>query len=357
MTPKLPPTLQRKLRGYHVAYWCVAAAESICIGALLTALLNPNAAILALGWLAVRYARQPSNRQVADIAAARHPQLAEQLRAAVELAESTDPPAVKGSPELLRRLFEETDRKARPVDFSRLLSLKPVALLMALAVIVNLALAQERQKHRRALLEHEPGAQLSPVATSEPEPEPEPAAARADRLQRLKQLASDLDSAPDAALRRLPPRARSLDSTVAEAEAAEQARSVGDLQAASKLDGATADGLSEFARLARDVPELAQFGEQADALAGEYAAAAQPPASPARLLTRRPEDMTSGEVGGTVAETPRGALPDEPPAGEPWMAGVEKLRDTHVLKLEKYPPSYSDEVERYFELIGSRNRR
>src|SRR5580765_4551465 len=119
MSTPLPPTLSRKLRSFRFAYWSIAIAETICLGASLITLINPAWLPLALLWLGWKVFQRPTNRAIAAAVEARHPDLKEKVVAAVELAESADPPSVRGSSEMMQQLLEEVDRRIASVDIAR----------------------------------------------------------------------------------------------------------------------------------------------------------------------------------------------------------------------------------------------
>src|ERR1039457_6833100 len=101
---ELLPNLQRKLREYRFAWWCIAITETACFGALLIAVLNPNTAPLAMLWLGWRFFTRPTNRALAARLARQHPAIGETITAAITFADSPDPAPVQGSPELIATL-------------------------------------------------------------------------------------------------------------------------------------------------------------------------------------------------------------------------------------------------------------
>jgi hypothetical protein len=329
MDTAFPAGLDKKFRAYRFAYWSVAVAETICLAALLLALWTPAALFLVAGWLAWKCYRRPSLRTVAGLVEARYPELGETLTAAVELVISPDTSAVKGSPELIRQLLSQADRLAAPLDFSRLVPLRTVAVLIAVTVVVNLSLSHQREQARR---------RISGATTST-------AAAPEDLMARLQKMAGQLRELPPGVLRALPSHVRSLDEAVNMAGRANLTGNAGDIRA---LREAVAELLAEFARLAGDIPDLAELSRQADVLAKEFATSVE-------TLRVRGEGMspvTTVEVTGWGGEkaTPRGTLPVRAPEGPAWS--VPGLRSGVDAGWRNYPSEYEQAIWSYFERIA-----
>lgn len=334
MRSVLPPVLDRKLRGHRFAWWSCALAETVCLGALLVAILNPLAVLLAPLWLLWKLARYPDNRAVAAAIEARHRHLQDNLSAAVELAESADPPSVKGSPELLQLLYADVDRQIAAIDFTRLVSLKLVTALVITCIIVNATLANKRRQYAP---QHPAPAAVKPVPPAPPQP--------MTLLARLKSLAATLARSPDQTLRSLPPRARSLDPAVNAAERAQAAADPGDAQALSQT---AAETLSEFARLAAAVPELAALAREAADLAQQFANLSLPATTlTATGVSPRP-DITATGTG--EARTPLGTLPAVAPGGPPWTVAATKLDNVDS---SRSPPQYEPQIRVYLERLAS----
>lgn len=334
--------LQSKLRAYRFAYWSVALTETACLGALLISLFNPSVAPLALLWLAWKFVRRPGNLQIVSAVEAKHPQLGKQLSAAVELADSTDPPAVKGSPELLENVFADADRAAAPIEFHRLIALKPVAALIIATIVVNLALSHRREQA---------GSQLGGRGSSRATPDVgSPGGSPSRPTISITSLATALKSQPDRVLRELSPHARSLDSVVESASQAAAAQAAGNIADAQALQQTVAETLSEFARLARQIPELGTLANDADRLAQHLAAAAS--VTPVATAGRSP--TTDAEIPAAALALLHGDAPTLPaaPAGTPWTAPVEKVSGFP----ENYPPQYEQLISDYFERLATASR-
>ena len=125
----LPPHLRRKLRDYRFAYWCLAIAETICLGAGLIAFLEPAALLLAVLWLGWKLWRSPTDRLIAAKLESQHPDLREKLVSVVELTRHAD-----GSPDLRHQAFADIDNLVGEVEIAPLLSLRTIAAFMAVEI-------------------------------------------------------------------------------------------------------------------------------------------------------------------------------------------------------------------------------
>jgi hypothetical protein len=128
---------------------------------------------------------------------------------------------------------------------------------IAIAAIVALALSHHRQQEQL------------PVAQTWHESRATSDSGR-EILAQLAEINTAIRGQPASTLRLLPPYARSLDSAVAAAEKAEAASNAGSLTEAEAQRQNAAETLSEFARLAKAVPQLASLANQADGLAKQF---------------------------------------------------------------------------------------
>ncbi len=320
---QLPPHLRRKLRQYRFAYWSLATAETICLGAILLAFLEPPALLLAILWLGWKLLRSPTDRAIAARIEEQHPELREQLVSVVELSRHAD-----GSPDLRHEAFAEVDRAVADVEIGPLLSLRPVALLMILAVISNAAVGVQRQKelaHVGAPFRARP----DQPASTESRPE-----GRSQKLT-LAELADALRAQPDSVLAKLPAYARSLDAAVRQAAATGAE--------AEALRAQAAETLAEFARLAREIPELAALAAAASVLADELAATGR------ALVTQAPAGFTNTT---TTARTPPVMIELALPGmvtGPVWQPPAVAVS----FSAERVPTQYQAAVRGYFEKLAA----
>jgi hypothetical protein len=164
-------------------------------------------------------------------------------------------------------------------------------------------------------------------------------------MARLQKMAGQLRELPPGVLRALPSHVRSLDEAVNMAGRANLTGNAGDIRA---LREAVAELLAEFARLAGDIPDLAELSRQADVLAKEFATSVE-------TLRVRGEGMspvTTVEVTGWGGEkaTPRGTLPVRAPEGPAWS--VPGLRSGVDAGWRNYPSEYEQAIWSYFERIA-----
>ena len=345
--PELPRNLRCKLREYRFAWWCIALTETACLGAVLIAVVNPNWSPLAMLWLGWRFVTRPTNRDIAQRLAQRHPALGETITAAICFAESTDPAAVQGSPELIQTLSHEADRLIAPVPITPLLSLKPVLILIGITLALNLTLAVRRQQ---ALAVYQSVttkvATPSAPATAAAAARPTPRLGSNDWLAQLRQFADRLETESGDVKRSLPPYARSLKSAVDSAEQAVTAGSVGDLAQARALEQNVAEQLAEFARLARQTPALAAYAALADQLAEAFAESGQARTVPA--TGQSPTGETSGTRSDAPGQLPVAALPPAP-SGAPWQPTVEQTRTAPAAAT---PPGSQGAIRDYYDKIA-----
>lgn len=327
----LPSNLRAKIRQYRFGYRCLAFAETICVAAVLVGLFNPAAAWLAVGWLGWRLLRHPSTRDIAAQLERTRPDLREQLVSVVELCRQAD-----GSPQLRQQAFAEIDRHVAGIEVGPLLSLRPLMTLIVIAVVVNLAVGVQRQRVLRQT-------QLAPPAlepaTSVIEP---PTGTSADRptardlpafLHAVRQLPPELQ-------RQLPAHVRSLDAIE---QAATRAAAGEDV---SFHRAQIAEMLAEFARVAREIPGLAELADTANVLARDFArtdgiestATLVPPHGPNGAPTTEPS------LTGTLAL----ALPASVPLANPWHLPI--LPESPLPALASSP--HHDEVVRYFDALS-----
>lgn len=329
---QLPPNLGAKVRQYRFGYGCVAVAETLCLAAALLGLFHPQAAWLALGWLGWRWWRRPTAREIARRLETARPSLREQLVSVVELSEHAD-----GSAQLRQRAFAEIDRQVAGIEVSRLVSLRPFVGMVAAAVIVNVAVGVHRQRvvreaRRAAVVAERPAAPVGHETPRLPVREKMDVSGLADAVRRL----------PEDVRRQLPAHVRSLDA----AEAAARRAAAGEDVAFHRAQAA--ELLSEFARLASEVPVVAALAEQAAALAREFADSAE--ATAAEGVTPATGPLGSGGDPKRVPGTRVLGLPMEPPASHPWQVPV--WVDSSVAL---GPPLsvYEWDVTRYFDsLVG-----
>ncbi len=319
---RLPPNLRRKFRQYRFAYWSLATAETICLGACLVAFLEPPALLLAISWLGWKLWRSPTDVAIAAQLERSRPELHEKLVSVVELARHAD-----GSSGLRHHAFAEIDQAVAAVEVGPLHSLRPVALFMIVAVVINVAVGVQRQREPRATL----GAPFRAPPPELPESRP---AGRSHKIT-LAELTEALRDQPDSVLAKLPPYARSLE------QAARQAAATGG--DAEALRGQAAETLAEFARLAREIPELATLAAAATALANELATTGR------AIATQAPAEFTNttatARMPPPIVETSLPVATD----GPVWQA----VRPPAATASDRVPTQYQPAVRGYFETLAA----
>ena len=345
MPAPLPPILRRKLRHYRLVYGSIALAETTGLAALLLALAGPRGAPAALLWLAVRLWHWPTNRHIAAAIQRAHPPFQERFTAAIELAGSTDPVALQGSPALVGQLLMEVDRDAASVKVARLFSLTPLIVVLLAAVIAHLAVPGPREPPGSTNLI----ARSTPILPSKPPVENPPERSAAELRAQLERLVAALKALPDEQLQALPAHARSLDPAVQAARRAEHAGAAGDTAEAQALEESLADTLSEFARLARPTPQLADLATAADDLAREFAAASSRWARLAPRPTEAASTNRSVTTATAAANAGMSAALPAAPGGEPWRVPVATAE---AETLAPFTPPYDRQIERYFEQVA-----
>jgi hypothetical protein len=128
---------------------------------------------------------------------------------------------------------------------------------IAIVVIVTLVLSHHRQQKQLTVAQAERESHARDDSAGE-------------SLAQLVEISVAVRGQPASTLRLLPSYARTLDSVVAVAEKAEAALDAGSLTEAAAQCQNAAETLSEFARVAKGVPQLASLAEQADGLAKQF---------------------------------------------------------------------------------------
>lgn len=319
---RLPPNLHRKLRQYRFAYWSLATAETISLGAILLAFLEPPALLLAIPWLGWKLWRSPTDRHIAARLESAHPQLHEKLVSVIELARHAD-----GSPDLRHQAFAEIDRAVAEIEVGPLLSLRPVGLFMLVALILNAAVGVHRQREKQTMV----GA---PYRARPPEPPVSRPEVRSPKLT-AAEIAEALHAQPDAVLTKLPAYARTLDA------AARHAAATG--ADADALRAQAAETFAEFARVARDIPELAALAAAATAVANELAATGR------ALATQTPAEFTTT----TTTARPPPVLVETSLPGLPTGPEWQPPKPPAAVVTDRVPTQYQTAVRGYFEKLAA----
>ncbi len=332
--------LVRKLRDYRVAFQVTAVAETWCIAVALISIFNLFSATFAVIWLIWRWSHLPSDSEIAARVETRHPELRHQLMAAVELMNSLDPVAIKGSRDLVAVTISETEHRIATIPFHRLHSLNLLAALITLTIITNVCVL--------ILKSRDPA---TPIPSLTPTPgKPKPTAviipSETEKLDRIRQLNDSLGMLPDDLLRSLPPHARTLDEATRQTVQAQSARHDGQLSEAYSLEQAVAETLSEFSRLADGIPSLQELAKLARELARDFGHNTDTQT----ISISAPPPFTGSHP---TQSAHLAALPKSIEiSSHPWMTPIEKQRDTAPSVMEHYSTPYAPLMVKHMQQLA-----